>query len=257
MMRAAALAYVAIALASTSVALGDDAKASAQKHIDAATALHQQRRWKESLDELTLAYSLDPRPEILYAIGQLHVALGQCAEAITYYTRFIDTKPTPAREAMAKKAIAICETNPPPPEPGPDTAPQSAPVSALPPQPVSEPQAPVPDRIAEPAARAWYRDALGDGLVTTGVVAGVVAGLYYASARADVDEHTATYPAQASAYDQARTDRTIAIVAAAGGGALIAAGVVRYILHDRRAEVTALAIVPGDRGGIIAWTGRF
>ncbi|HTR52778.1 MAG TPA: hypothetical protein VMJ10_18820 [Kofleriaceae bacterium] len=250
------LACIAVALVSSGVARGDDAKAAAQQHVDAATTLHQQRRWKESLDELMQAYSLDPRPEILYAIGQLHVALGQCAQAITYYERFIATKPSPAREAMANKAIAICKTNPPPPEPGPEATHEPAPQPA--PAPVPEPR-PVVEPVVEPVARPWYRDAVGDALVGSGAVAGVVAALYYASARSDLDaaDRAGTYPEQASEYDQARTARTIAVVAAVAGGTLIAAGIVRYVVHDRRRESPALAIVPSERGGLLAWSGWF
>ena len=58
-----------------------------KKHVDAATVLHAHRHWQEALNELTLAYSLDPQPDLLYAMAQLQVKLGQCPIAITFYGR--------------------------------------------------------------------------------------------------------------------------------------------------------------------------
>jgi len=46
-------------------------------------------------------------------------------------------------------------------------------------------------------------------------------------------------------------------VFAIGGGALVGAGVVRFLLHDRSVEIPAVAVVPSEGGGMIAWSGRF
>jgi hypothetical protein len=62
------------------------------------------------------AYALDPRPELLYAIAQVHVKLGECPQAITFYERFIASNPKPEHVARARQAIEVCKTNPPPPE---------------------------------------------------------------------------------------------------------------------------------------------
>src|SRR5690349_6271689 len=76
-----------------------DPKADAQVHIDNASKLHDEGKLAEALQELKDAYVLDPRPELLFAIGQIHVNLGQCSDAITYYERFLGTKPD--RDAAA------------------------------------------------------------------------------------------------------------------------------------------------------------
>jgi tetratricopeptide (TPR) repeat protein len=93
-----------------------DPKVESKQHFDAASTAHKEGRFKDALTELMVAYALDPRPELLYAIGQIHVKLGQCPQAITFYQRFIDTKPKAEHAARAEKAIEICKTNPPPPE---------------------------------------------------------------------------------------------------------------------------------------------
>lgn len=98
-----------------------DPKADSKEHFDRASAAHKEGRFAEALTELMTAYALDPRPELLYAIGQIHVKLGQCPQAITFYERFIASHPKPEHASRAAKAIEVCKTNPPPAE-----APQAA-----------------------------------------------------------------------------------------------------------------------------------
>ena len=93
-----------------------DPKDESKQHFEAASTAHKEGRFSDALNELMVAYALDPRPELLYAIGQIHVKLGQCPQAITFYQRFIDTRPKAEQAARAQKAIETCQTNPPPPE---------------------------------------------------------------------------------------------------------------------------------------------
>jgi hypothetical protein len=243
-------------------ASADDARASAKKHVEAATALHKHRHWAEALDELNTAYTLDPQPELLYAIAQLHVALGDCPQAITFYERFIASKPAAPREKIARQAIEVCKTNPPPPEPGPDDA-RIAPPPAPPPTPVAPPAGPPAPITATTIAPPWYSDTLGDVLVGAGLVAGVTGALFYRSAQSDLDAANAatTYPDQGRLFDQAKSSRTYAVVAAAGGAGLLTAGILHYVIHDRRREVRPIASVriapaPGG-GGVVSWAGGF
>src|SRR5262249_45076180 len=90
-----------------------DPKAEARQHIERATKLHGEGKLAEALDALKTAYALDPLPELLYAMGQIHVGLGQCPQAITYYERYLTTKPDPGTANAAKEAIEACKTNPP------------------------------------------------------------------------------------------------------------------------------------------------
>jgi len=241
-----------VLVATTSSAYAD-AKSDAKKHIDAATGFFEHRYWAKALDELNIAYTLDPQPDLLYAIAQLHVALGDCTQAITFYERYIATKPSPQREAVTKKAINICKTNPPPPEPGPETTP--------PPPPPPEhhdapPPPPPPVVVVHPVAvtQPWYTDKLGDALVGAGVIAGVVAAIEYSSSRSDLDAATTatTYPRQSQLYDSAQSSRNVALALGGAGAVLVVAGVLHYSLADRTAFV-----VPTDHGGAIVWSGRW
>src|SRR5687768_4618865 len=86
-----------------------DPKAQAKDHIEKATTFHGEGKFKEALEQLTLAYALDPKPELLYAIGQVHVQLGNCTQAISFYERFLQSKPTAGPAAAAKEAIQTCK----------------------------------------------------------------------------------------------------------------------------------------------------
>src|SRR5439155_21886635 len=59
--------------------------------------------------ELKTAYLLDPRPEILYAIGQAHSRLGQCEEAKVFYERFLATRPEADIATATRDAMAACK----------------------------------------------------------------------------------------------------------------------------------------------------
>ncbi len=99
---------VVAALAVPTLAVADS-KTEAQHHVDRATALHGKSQFAAASAELAIAYALDPRPELLYALGQLRVALGNCAEATAFYNRFLTTRPEPGPAAAASEAIATCK----------------------------------------------------------------------------------------------------------------------------------------------------
>ena len=80
-----------------------DAKQEADARMAKATELYSAGKFAEALNELTVAYTLDPRPELLYAIGQMHVQLGNCPQAILFYERFLSTKPEAVPAAAATR----------------------------------------------------------------------------------------------------------------------------------------------------------
>jgi tetratricopeptide (TPR) repeat protein len=128
-----AKSLVAIALVAVPLhARADNSKALAADHIARAQKLHEDKQYAAALDELKTAYALDPQPQLLFGMGQLHVQLGQCTEAITFYQRFIATKPSAELAAQANEAIEACKTNPPPVEQQP-AQPEPPPPPAQPP----------------------------------------------------------------------------------------------------------------------------
>src|SRR2546427_8374296 len=93
------LACVGFALAASPAFA--DAKVEAKQHVHHATTLYDDGQFADALEELITAYALDPQPEILYAIAQANLRLDRCAQAITFYERFLETKPKPGPAAAA------------------------------------------------------------------------------------------------------------------------------------------------------------
>ncbi len=94
-------------------ASADTAQTAARHHVAAARALHAQQRYQEALAQLEAAYAIDPKPSLLFALGQVHVQLGQCARALVFYRRFLASRPKPDDAAVAREAIEVCKASPP------------------------------------------------------------------------------------------------------------------------------------------------
>lgn len=227
-----------------------DAKREAAAHLERATLLHGDGRLADALNELTVAYALDPVPDLLYAIAQIRVQLGDCASAIPFYERFLSTRPTKLAADAAREAITICRDAPPPPPPPPETEPVAAVVVA----PVVEPPPPPPPSIAP---RRWYRDRTGLALVGGGVALAVGGVVFYGLARASLDEaeHAATFAGYQDAVDRAHRERLGAGLLFAAGGVLTTIGVV-HVWRDAD-DTPRIAMVPAGRGGLVTVGGRF
>lgn len=214
----------------------DDARA----HVARATQAHKEGRFDDARVELEAAYALTPKPELLYALGQVHAKLGRCGDATTYFRRFAATQSDPQVAQVIDQAIAACKS----------AAPAAAPAS---------PPAPAPAPAAPPEGERWYHDKLGDALVLAGATATIVGLVEYRSAVSDLDaaESATTVTRYRELVGEAHDKRTTALVLTGVGGLLIAGGIVHYVLHDRGAEARGVAVVPAPGGGLITYEGRF
>lgn len=226
---------------------GPKEKQEAQKHIAKATEAHQQSKFDVALMELEAAFALDPQPDLLYAIGQVHVKLSNCPVAISFYERFLETKPGPEPTAAANEAIANCRAQlaaqPPVAEPQPEPEPQPQPQPEQPPPPKAEPR---------------RFDAIGTTLVGLGVISSVVGVVMYSSAISTLDDAEAapTYQEHERLVDDAEGKRTYAVVFGVAGVAAIGVGAWHY-LRFRKAEQARVAVTPTSSGGMVTWMGRF
>jgi tetratricopeptide (TPR) repeat protein len=257
------LVLAAMVILATAGSASADPEAEADAHVARATELHGNGKFEEALDALKTAYALAPRPELLFAIGQVHVKLGRCGEAITFYERFLTTRPKSGPAAAAREAIEVCTNRPPAASPPGDVEPPAVEPAT---GPAVEPTPPVIEPSREPARaprwteRPWYTDTLGDVLVGAGVLSGAAAIVLYRSAVADADDASSaeTYQAHLDLVDRARTKRAVSIALGAAGGVLVGVGIIRYVIGDRRVEAEApITFVPSSDGGVLAVQGRF
>lgn len=253
------LVITALTVIASSRRASGDPKAEAKQHVDRATELHEQGKFAQALDELKTAFSLDPKPELLYAMGQIHLTLGQCTQAVTYYERYLATKPSPSTANAAHEAIEVCKSNPPPfADSARARSAGSSPRSAIDQPPQQGRSAPLPPKPEAAAAseRAWYGDYIADAMVAGGVAAGLVGTFEYRSAvrtrdRADTATNFQSY---VDLIDRAHSQRVTAVAFGIAGAALVAAGGLHYVITERRARHT-IAIAPSNGGGIVTWIG--
>jgi tetratricopeptide (TPR) repeat protein len=255
------LAALVVAPAAALAGNKDDARA----HIARATRAHKDGRYADARVELQAAYALDPRPDVLYALGQVNAKLGNCREAVDYYKRFAATQSDPQVARVVDQAIAAC-TALPAPEPAAvatGRAPSDAARAPSAPRVASPPVAPAPVAPAPAATdRApWYRDTVGGALVGAGVIAAVVGLVEHRSALSDLDAagdrgRTTTLDRFDELVAGAHQKRTMALVLAGAGGALIGAGVIRFVLHREPTEVR-VGVAPARGGGVVSYAGSF
>lgn len=228
----------------------------AKQHLEKAMVAHNEGRYADALVELNIAYTLDAQPALLYAIGQVHVMQGQCAQAITFYQRFLDSKPGPAQAAKASEAIETCkklQADKPVEQPKQDDLDRPLPTD----RPDIPPPPPPLRIISTPAP--WYTDYLGDALVGTGILAGVASALFYRAALSDRDraDEVMRYDEYDELLASSARKQKVAIGFAAGAGVLVTAGVISYVVRERKTETRTLIAAPIQQGGMIAWLGRF
>jgi len=266
-------------LAGTAVA---GKKQEAKKHIDKATAFHKDGKFAEALVELDAAYKLDPKPDLLFAIGQVHSKLGDCDKATEYFKKFGKAKKSKQIDKVVDEAIASCTPAAPPdaliapasnptptptpeptPTPTPTPTPEPTPTPTLTPTPEPTPTltpTPTPTPIAQPHRRHWYQDKIGDALVGVGLVASVGAIIEYSSATSDLDaaEKAPNIDGYHSNVNSAHDARTISVVLGVGGVALIAGGVIHYVVSGKGGgEQPAVTAAPLPGGAVFTYSRGF
>jgi tetratricopeptide (TPR) repeat protein len=222
----------------------------AQAHVAKAMEAHKAGRFADALVELKAAYALEPKPDLLFAIGQINVKLERCDEAIDYYEKYLATKPSAQAQSDTQQAIDTCKAQiaaaqpPPPPPPGSDS-----------------PFLPASSGPHDTSARSpWYKDKIGDALVIGGAAATVVGLVLYVGARGDLDdaESASSVARYDELVDSAHSKRTWSVVMFGGGAVLVGAGVVRYMMRGGSSKETrGVGMVPAAGGGLVTWAGQF
>jgi hypothetical protein len=85
------------------------ARAQAAAHARRGQDLYAAHRYAEALAEFKASYTLNPWPEMLYAMGQAARGMGDCARAIRYYRAFLGTRPSKRQEDAARVQLDRCE----------------------------------------------------------------------------------------------------------------------------------------------------
>jgi hypothetical protein len=246
----------------------------AADHVAKATRSYNIQDWAHALAEYKQAYTLDPKPETLWAIAQTQRLSGDCRSAILTYKAYMRTASTAGANAAldfiktceadieAQRRVVEAATTAPQPQPEPSQTPPPAQPSQPPPQPNQQPalqMTPAPKPAGPPGLLS---DPLGDTVLGVGVV-GVVTGAALLAVGAidlgDADSKS-TSGARNSAVSSAQTDQIIGAIAGGVGVACVALAFWRIrSVHAHAAEhpSTSWIIAPHGDGAIAAFTARF
>ncbi len=226
--------------------------AEATAHFEMGTRHYNLQEWAAAVKEYKEAYRLAPRPETLWSIAQSQRLGGDLDAAILTYQSFLRTNPSERQAAMANEAIVKCQAAlldkrkaDPAPPPGESAKAAIAPalVGSGAPSGTGVLTAPVPSETpAPPAPPRWYTDVLGDVLFLGGAAGVVLGGVLLGMGNAKAGDANAA--ADYATFDKARAGgpplQTAGVAGLAVGGALLASGVVRFILvAGRRAPEPA------------------
>ncbi len=227
--------HLATALAIAGLAAAAAAHADpVDDHVARGRQLYDQGDFAHARDELLTAYQLEPRPELLFALGQVELNLGRFAQAIDYYQRFLATNPAADQAALAQQAIGAARARL---AEKPAASPRPAP-PPTPPRPLPQPRW---DDVDTALA------ALGGALMLGGAVL-VVDGHHRAG------DHSGTLSQYNSRLSSAALDEWGGAGCLAAGAAVLGGGLLRWRLHLVDAEVQPIA-TPRTAG--MTWVQRW
>lgn len=190
-------------------------------HLARVRELYDRGDFTHARDELRAAYQLEPRPELLFALGQVELNLGNFQVAIRYYEQFIATGPAADQIALAQQAIGAARAR-----------------LATPPAPPPPP----------PRHRHW--DALDSVLAGAGGAAVLAGAGLVAYGDHLGNDHIGPLSRYERRVDRANRDQWIGAGCIAGGALALGAAVLRWRLHLVDGELAPLA-APGATG--VAW----
>jgi hypothetical protein len=244
----------------------DDSKAQAASEFASCQKLSNVSDFTGAIAACKQAYLLDAQPNYLYALAQVYRFAGQHADAVHSYAAYLADYGSTLTEVQRGHVQELLD--------GENKAleSQAAPPRALTPLPATEP-ASAPAHTAPPglgpassgilptasASHPWYRDWVGWTLVASGAVAtGIGAGLWLNGA--SLGDQAAATPNQLQRdqlYSSSSHYETGGLVSGAIGVALIAGGVVKFILDPSQTADASVgaAVIPG--GAVFTCTGVF
>ncbi|MGH9889185.1 MAG: hypothetical protein ACREBE_26865 [bacterium] len=217
--------------------------------------LYGVRSFDEAAAEYKAGALIEPAPVFDYNLGQCFRQLGKYQEAIWHYNRFLARgKPegelldavngfiAQMKSELEKKAMTQPPTDAAPPTPV---------------RPIS--QAPLHDeRPVTTPGDAWYRDGVGWGLTSAGLVGLAVGGVFFVNGAKLTDEANASL-SQLERHrlrDQASTRNLLGTIIGIGGTGLLTAGIIKLVVHHKEPGRLAAWNVAASPAGVLVF-GQF
>jgi hypothetical protein len=259
-LRAARLTCASLALTCLAALATTAAAQPTSPHEAAATDAYDRGDLPTALREFQIAYAETQRADLLYVIGKLHAATGDCTRAIDHFQRFLVTRPGPKATDGARTEIARCERLLADQRgPGPVGPAGGGTTTAAPTETTGSASATAPTLAPPPPDDRPRRDKLPTVLIGSGVALDLLALLVYHQARdaqCDTVCTEITYDEYQAKEDRAANLRLTSIALASVGTVVLGVGTYRYLAR-RRARTVDVALVPTTSGAAFVVDGRF
>jgi hypothetical protein len=244
-----AVAFAVAAMIAPALAHADEV----DDHVAKGTRYYNVGDWANALKEYKEAYTIDPRPEILWAVAQTQRQAGDCRSAILTYKAYMRGA-SAAGTNSATEWIKKCQADL-------DAQQRALDQAAIePPKPAPQPILQVTKEPEPPRSR--FRDPLGDALFVVGV-GGLATGTVFL-VLGNSDMHAANSKPNTTEYqaavDKARSRQQLGVGTAIGGAVFTALAIWRFSsiggdeTHEH-AHAVVPVVIPG--GAVLTYDGRF
>lgn len=222
--------------------------ADAYLHGDFAQAI-------KLLDE---AYALDPQPVLVYNMARAHEGLGHIDEAITLYERYLAQEPSsPDRGAIEQRLATLKRQRDEHAAVEKERAAVEKDRAAMEKERAKQALVVVPPPEPPPPHHRSVLPYVVAGVGVVGLVTGTIFGLA-AKSKEDDAKNERVQSTAIDLRDSGKTSATISNVAFIAGGALVAAGVVWWVLDTPRTQTTGAAPLRVGLGpGFVGLAGGF
>jgi len=244
----------------------------ARKHLQLGLTHYQAKEYEDAIREFRAGYTIDPRPQFLFAIAQAERLSGDCTSAIPAYEKFLEMGPSKQQAGAARSAVERCRValgadNERPADVEPAVAePEQIPAQAGPEATDGATQPLQAGRVSGGATddglrRPWYRDKVGASLLGAGVASAAIGIGFYAASSSDkaAADTAPTYGEYQDLMERAESRRTVAWVGIAAGTALIGSAAVWYMVKgdDRERQQPAVALSVTPDGATVVYGATF
>lgn len=250
------------------------ARADRKKQLFEQGAKHYQaEEFAEAAAAFEELYSLEPTTEVLFAWAQAERFSDNCEKAVELFGKLLSSDMSERNKKAVRDSKAKCEeriaqkkASEPAPQPQPQPEPPPRPEQSVP-EPAAQPSAAststagdVSATVGDDSKPAWYKDPVGGALTASGVVGlGLGLGFYVSGRSANSDAESTDSAAEfARLKDRAQSRGRIGYVGMVAGSALLAGGIVWYVLDPmgRDDDKSISAWVTSGSGGV-ALSGQF
>ncbi len=206
-------------------------------------------KYADAVVTIGKAYALDPKPETLFTLAQAERLSGDCKSAVVHYRQVIERVGDFNVARLVQQNLEICE---PPKKLGEPRPVEPKPVESKPIEPAK------PQVTTKTVVREVTRvDKVALSLYASGGLAlGLAGGFYFAGRdNRDAAERAGSLADHDDLADRAKSQFTIAGIAAGVGLAAIAGGVVWTM--TRKTSTTEVAVTPTKGGSMLVLAKRW